>query len=207
MTDHHELPAPARPAGLDALLDHVAAGLPVDETAPTVEQSDRIAVALAQAEQEIRRLHAELAARPTRATTLREGAQIADRLTEQYDDLDAMKAAGIIGPHTMAGAISTELRAQAIAAERDERPRIEVDLDQPAAPAPIEAPAPAVPTVVPCAHGYGLMRDSCPGCDAEQERPHQADPVTIRPEYAKRDMRRCRRCSLVPSHAIHRAAR
>lgn len=31
MPDHHELPAPARPAGLDALLDHVAAGLPVNE--------------------------------------------------------------------------------------------------------------------------------------------------------------------------------
>lgn len=69
---------------------------------------------------EIDRLRAELAARPTRAEVLREGAQIADRFNERYEDFDAMKAAGIIGPHTMAGAISSELRAQAIAAERSE---------------------------------------------------------------------------------------
>ncbi|WP_326797467.1 hypothetical protein OG946_20270 [Streptomyces sp. NBC_01808] len=74
------------------------------------------------------------------------------------------------------------------------------------APAAVEEPAPAVPVVVDCAHGYGLMRDSCPGCDAEQERPHDADPVTLRPSYAKRPMRRCRRCALVPSNPIHRRA-
>lgn len=89
-------------------------------------------------------------------------------------------------------------------ADDDPRPRIEVDLEQPADPEPIEE-QPATPTVVDCAHGYGLLRDSCPGCDAEQETPHDADPVTLRPEWAKRDMRRCRRCTLRPSHPIHKA--
>lgn len=73
-------------------------------------------------------------------------------------------------------------------------------------PEPIEE-QPAVPTVVECAHGYGLLRDSCPGCDHEEETPHEADPVTIRPEWAKRSTRRCRRCGQVPSHPIHRAKR
>lgn len=58
-----------------------------------------------------------------------------------------------------------------------------------------------------CAHDYVLMQDSCPGCDAERERPHQADPVTVRPRWANRDMRRCRRCALVPSDRIHQEAR
>jgi hypothetical protein len=54
-----------------------------------------------------------------------------------------------------------------------------------------------------CAHGYGLMRDSCPGCDHMQETPHAADPVRVKPRWAKRQMRRCRHCALVPSHRIH----
>ncbi len=60
-----------------------------------------------------------------------------------------------------------------------------------------------VPTVVPCAHGYGLMRDSCPGCDHEEETPHKADPVRIRPEWARGVMTRCRRCGKRPSHRVH----
>lgn len=88
--------------------------------------------------------------------------------------------------------------------DADPRPRIEVDLEQPTEPEPVDTP-PAVPTVVDCAHGYGLLRDSCPGCDYEQETPHAADPVTLRPAWAKRNMRRCRRCTLRPSHPIHRA--
>jgi len=88
----------------------------------------------------------------------------------------------------------------------DPRPRLEVDLEPTERVEPVDA-APAVPTVVDCAHGYGLLRDSCPGCDAEQETPHDADPVTIRPEWAKRNMRRCRRCTLRPSHPIHKAAK
>jgi hypothetical protein len=74
----------------------------------------------------------------------------------------------------------------------------------PAEQPPAERP---LDDTVRCAHDYGLMRDSCPGCDAEQETPHAADPVTVRPSWAKRDMRRCRRCSLTPSHRIHRAPR
>lgn len=54
-----------------------------------------------------------------------------------------------------------------------------------------------------CAHGYFLMQDSCPGCDAEQEREHAADPVRVRPDWARQWMRRCRRCGLTPSHRIH----
>ncbi len=54
-----------------------------------------------------------------------------------------------------------------------------------------------------CAHGYGLMRDSCPGCDADQERPHLADPVRVWPAWAKRPLTRCRRCALVPSARVH----
>jgi hypothetical protein len=83
----------------------------------------------------------------------------------------------------------------------DPRPVITVDLEQPAEP-PTEKPL--ADNTVTCTHGYGLMRDSCPGCDHEQETPHEADPVTVRPMWAKRDMRRCRRCALVPSHKIHR---
>ncbi|MFE5851993.1 hypothetical protein ACFQ61_02035 [Streptomyces sp. NPDC056500] len=60
-------------------------------------------------------------------------------------------------------------------------------------------------TVVLCAHAYGLLRDSCPGCDAEQEQPHAAEPVAVKPAWAKRAIRRCRRCALVPSHRIHKA--
>ncbi|MFJ2196935.1 hypothetical protein [Streptomyces violaceusniger] len=91
-------------------------------------------------------------------------------------------------------------------ADDDPRPRIEVDLEPAGAPEPITA-ATATPERVRCAHNYLLMQDSCPGCDAEQETPHEADPVAVRPRWAKGDMRRCRRCALVPSHAIHRAQR
>lgn len=55
-----------------------------------------------------------------------------------------------------------------------------------------------------CAHGYVLLQDSCPGCDAEQERPHKADPVKVVPSWSKRTHTRCRRCSLAPSAAIHK---
>ncbi|MEU5557383.1 hypothetical protein AB0H47_14850 [Streptomyces globisporus] len=47
------------------------------------------------------------------------------------------------------------------------------------------------------------MQDSCPGCDAEQEQPHQAEPVDVVPSWTPRRHRRCRRCSLVASHRIH----
>lgn len=67
------------------------------------------------------------------------------------------------------------------------------------------AEAQPTPPVTACAHGYILMQDSCPGCDAEQETPHTADPVAVLPRWAPRGMIRCRRCSLAPSHRIHRA--
>lgn len=55
-----------------------------------------------------------------------------------------------------------------------------------------------------CAHGYVLMQDSCPGCDAEREEPHPADPVKVVPSWTVRVHTRCRRCSLVPSARIHK---
>lgn len=91
-------------------------------------------------------------------------------------------------------------------ADGDPRPVIEVDLAQPTEPGPIEE-HPATPARIQCAHGYVLMQDSCPGCDAEQDTPHEADPVTVRPRWAKGTMRRCRRCALRPSHYIHKAQR
>lgn len=76
----------------------------------------------------------------------------------------------------------------------------------------VPAPTPRVavedhnsgPGRVLCAHGYVLMQDSCPCCDREQETPHEADPVAVHPRWAKRPLRRCRRCSLVTAHQIHR---
>jgi len=59
---------------------------------------------------------------------------------------------------------------------------------------------------VRCVHGYVLMQDSCPGCDAESERPHPADMVTVRAEWMKRPGRRCRRCSLTERASVHRTA-
>jgi len=91
------------------------------------------------------------------------------------------------------------------ATDDDPRPVIEVDLEQPATEQAVEDTL--ADGTVRCAHEYGLMRDSCPGCDHEQETPHEADPVTVRPSWAKRNMRRCRRCALVPSHPIHKAKR
>lgn len=64
-------------------------------------------------------------------------------------------------------------------------------------------PAHTAPQRVRCVHDYVLLQDSCPGCDHAQETPHTADPVTVRPRWAKRDMRRCRRCALQPSARIH----
>lgn len=54
-----------------------------------------------------------------------------------------------------------------------------------------------------CAHGYFLMQDSCPGCDAEKEIPHPAIPIRVKPSWAKHFHTRCQRCSQRPSHRIH----
>jgi uncharacterized Zn finger protein len=58
-----------------------------------------------------------------------------------------------------------------------------------------------------CAHNYVLMQDSCPGCDAEGETSHTAEPVKVKPSWATRVLTRCRRCSQVPSHRIHRGTK
>lgn len=58
-----------------------------------------------------------------------------------------------------------------------------------------------------CSHDYVLMQDSCPGCDHESETPHPAEPVAVRPAWAKGPMKRCRRCGQRPSHRIHKAVK
>jgi hypothetical protein len=52
-----------------------------------------------------------------RAEVLAEAASIAATFLERFPDWDAMKAAGIIGPHTMARAIGDELRRMADAGQ------------------------------------------------------------------------------------------
>lgn len=59
------------------------------------------------------------------------------------------------------------------------------------------------PGRVLCAHEYVLMQDSCPGCDHEGYTPHPADVVPVRPRWAKRTLRRCRRCGQVGSARVH----
>jgi hypothetical protein len=54
-----------------------------------------------------------------------------------------------------------------------------------------------------CDHGYGLMRDSCPGCDHMEETPHVATVVTVTPSWSTRPHRRCTACSMTASHRIH----
>lgn len=58
---------------------------------------------------------------------------------------------------------------------------------------------------VPCDHGYFLLHDSCPGCDAAEETPHEADPVSVYSPWAKTEVRRCRKCGMSPSHSVHAA--
>lgn len=78
----------------------------------------------------------------------------------------------------------------------------EADEEQQAEPGPA-----AVPARVRCAHDYWLMQDSCPGCDAEQERPHAPEMVTVHPEWSNRPIEQCRRCSLRNGAAIHKPSK
>ncbi|GAA2457241.1 hypothetical protein [Streptomyces macrosporus] len=55
-----------------------------------------------------------------RAEVLNEAASVAKGFADRFPDFDAMKAAGIIGPHTASRAIHDELRRMADAAGRDE---------------------------------------------------------------------------------------
>nr|WTB07414.1 hypothetical protein OG546_26255 [Streptomyces antimycoticus] len=171
-----------RPDALDSLLDHLADRMPDGEQpSPNLFPVDSQQVEHAQ--QQLGEAFA------TFGRKLRTALEQAAATMQQYAEQAATEPA--------------EGEQQA---DDDPRPRIEVDLEPAAAPEPITA-APATPERVRCTHNYWLMQDSCPGCDAEQETPHEADPVAVRPRWAKGDMRRCRRCALVPSHAIHRAPR
>lgn len=53
-----------------------------------------------------------------------------------------------------------------------------------------------------CDHGYVLMQDSCPGCDAMKERKHKDDMVRVM-GFKGRDVNRCRACGQVASHRMH----
>lgn len=186
-------PQPDCPAALDALLDHVAAHL--DGEAPRLALLDgRDALAF---------------------VVIRPAADDPDNVTVEAGSRGMSKAAAAYVLRAVADEFDDAARAEGdepipytlteqAEADEDVRPVITVDLDQPTEPAVKEQPA-GPPKRVRCAHDYWLMQDSCPGCDHEQETPHEADPVTVRPRWAKRDMRRCRRCALVPSHKIHRA--
>lgn len=55
-----------------------------------------------------------------------------------------------------------------------------------------------------CDHGYILMQDSCPGCDAMEETRHPATPTTVRVSWSRKPYKRCTACSLIPSHPIHK---
>ncbi|MER5352528.1 PP2C family protein-serine/threonine phosphatase [Kitasatospora sp. NPDC002551] len=57
-----------------------------------------------------------------------------------------------------------------------------------------------------CAHGRAFMRDSCSGCDAAEETPHPADPVTVRSPWTSRMVKRCRTCAQPPGRRIHKGA-
>ncbi|MFD5610466.1 PP2C family protein-serine/threonine phosphatase [Kitasatospora sp. NPDC127060] len=57
-----------------------------------------------------------------------------------------------------------------------------------------------------CAHDCVLMQDGCSGCDAAEELPHPADPVTVRSPWTSRMVKRCRTCAQPPNRRIHRSA-
>ena len=73
------------------------------------QSTERAAALLAPLEAKARALRAQLDAKH-RADVLREAATVAEEFSERYPEMDDMKAAGIIGPNTMAGAIGAELR-------------------------------------------------------------------------------------------------
>jgi hypothetical protein len=59
---------------------------------------------------------------------------------------------------------------------------------------------------VHCDHGYVLMQDSCPGCDAMQETPHVATTTRVTPPWTNRTHIRCTACTRVASAPIHQKA-
>lgn len=54
-----------------------------------------------------------------------------------------------------------------------------------------------------CDHGYYLMTDSCPNCDAMEETPHKATPQKVTVPWSRKPYHRCTACALIPSHPIH----
>ncbi|MFG2847459.1 PP2C family protein-serine/threonine phosphatase [Kitasatospora sp. NPDC048296] len=57
-----------------------------------------------------------------------------------------------------------------------------------------------------CAHGCVLLQDGCSGCDAAEDTPHPADPVTVRSPWTSRMVKRCRTCAQPPARRIHTGA-
>ena len=57
-----------------------------------------------------------------------------------------------------------------------------------------------------CTHGYVMMQDPCPGCDAMQETPHEAVTVHVTPRWSNRAHIRCVHCQRVASNRIHTAS-
>lgn len=201
--------APQRPAGLDDLLAAVADQLPQDDP-------DRAARGLADMTTPADQHPADNEEQRPHPNPFAVDPEQVQRAQQQLGDAFATFGRKLrTALEQTAANVAAYAEAQQKPAEptldepadEDTRPVIEIDLEQPADEQALDEQPTGTPERVRCAHDYWLMQDSCPGCDAEQETPHEADPVTVRPTYAKRDMRRCRRCALVPSHAIHSAKR
>lgn len=54
-----------------------------------------------------------------------------------------------------------------------------------------------------CVHGYGLMRDSCPGCHHMEETPHAAEIAPAKSSWDERTRHVCRHCSKPSEDNIH----
>lgn len=59
---------------------------------------------------------------------------------------------------------------------------------------------------IKCDHGYVLMQDSCPGCDAAWRTRHTATPVRVM-GFKGRAVMRCTACSLPKGHEVHQPER
>lgn len=59
---------------------------------------------------------------------------------------------------------------------------------------------------IQCDHGYVLMQDSCPNCDAMQETKHEPKMVRVM-GFKGRGVRRCTACGQATSHPAHKPER
>ncbi len=57
-----------------------------------------------------------------------------------------------------------------------------------------------------CDHGYVLMQDGCPGCDAASEKRHEPKMVRVM-GFKGRPVNRCTACGQAGNHPMHRPAR